>query len=515
MRELEKQYAALAADLQYAPPNKIRVEVLDDAQALSRVSTLSLEAIKTSGTIAICKFNRLMITSPKALWRGYGWIDTLAHEYTHLVVSKKSNNETPIWIHEGLAKFLESRWRGAPGQALSPASAGLLADALKQNKLIPFERMHPSMALLPSQADAQLAFAEVFTAVEYMYAKGGAPLLAKLVDTLKGGEAHDAAVAKVMNTTFAKFQADWRTYLAKREYPKETIPLSADLLRFKDEPVAGKKKEDPNKPKDDKLHFEDFEEIADTEARKSAHLGQLFRTRKRHGAAVEEFARAYAKVGSKSFGLSNHYAESLIQTQDLAKAEQVLLASLKPFPTLPRTYGNLARVYLATKRPAEAEKCFLEVIAVDPFDPEPHLGLVKIYGEQKDKRRTDREVESLKLLSGKEGAPMSAKGLIEVRSHPFAKVLLDGNDTGKTTPASLEVTPGRHAVKLVNEERGLAKEEVLEIGAGEEKAVEVAFEQDAPKSSAPPTAAPAAKPQKAAPPAEDRPGTEDWGDDQR
>ncbi|MFN7131266.1 MAG: hypothetical protein ACK4N5_04240 [Myxococcales bacterium] len=96
LEALEKQYRALQSDLGYVPPAKIRVEVVDDATALSHVSTLSLEAIKTSGTIAICKFNRLMITSPKAMVYGYGWLDTLAHEYTHLVVSKKSENTVPI-----------------------------------------------------------------------------------------------------------------------------------------------------------------------------------------------------------------------------------------------------------------------------------------------------------------------------------------------------------------------------------------------------------------------------------
>ena len=46
------------------------------------------------------------------LTTGYDWLDTVSHEYVHLVVSRKSRNTVPIWMHEGLAKYLESRWRG-------------------------------------------------------------------------------------------------------------------------------------------------------------------------------------------------------------------------------------------------------------------------------------------------------------------------------------------------------------------------------------------------------------------
>ncbi|MGA9523462.1 MAG: hypothetical protein WBV82_18500, partial [Myxococcaceae bacterium] len=64
---LEKIRKAMAEDLGYAPPGKVRVEVVNDARELSRVSTLTYEQIRTTGTIAICKFNKLMVTSPKAV----------------------------------------------------------------------------------------------------------------------------------------------------------------------------------------------------------------------------------------------------------------------------------------------------------------------------------------------------------------------------------------------------------------------------------------------------------------
>src|SRR5205085_10702180 len=101
---LEKAYAGLTKDLGLQPAAKIRVEVYDSARSLARVSPLTVEQIKNSGTIALCKYSRLMITSPKALLRGYPWLDTLSHEFVHYLVTQKGRNTVPIWLQEGLAK---------------------------------------------------------------------------------------------------------------------------------------------------------------------------------------------------------------------------------------------------------------------------------------------------------------------------------------------------------------------------------------------------------------------------
>jgi tetratricopeptide (TPR) repeat protein len=476
LEALEKIYEAMRADLGYGPPNKIPIEVYADAKALAAVSTLPLEAIKTSGTIAICKFNRIMFTSPKALVHGYGWLDTLAHEYVHLVISKKSRNSVPIWIHEGLAKYLESRWRGEAGQALSPASEAFLGQELKKDALIPFERMHPSMALLPSQEDAALAYAEVFTAIEMMHRTGGNAALVKLMDELKGGADYKTAVSRTVGSPFPKFMADWKAYLARRRYPKEVAPLSAERRRFTED-EAQRPSAQASEEEREKIRFGDFLEIEDSEGRKLAHLGELLHTRGRHKAAVEEFARAYQRVKNRSPALSNRYALALMKLGDFERAEKLLRASLKPFPSHPTTHLHLGQILMATGRADEAERSFLEVVAHDPFDPRPHRALAEIYGARKDALRLEREKASLAILMGREKSAVESKGVVIVRSHPFARVLLDGVDTGRSTPTKLLVAPGQHVIRLVNEERGFSREIAVEVVAGEESLVEVMLDE--------------------------------------
>ena len=82
---MEKSYEAIGAELGYFPKEKVRVEVAPDATSFNAISTLSLRDIEETGAVGICKFNKLMIISPRALSFGYRWVDSLSHEYLHYV----------------------------------------------------------------------------------------------------------------------------------------------------------------------------------------------------------------------------------------------------------------------------------------------------------------------------------------------------------------------------------------------------------------------------------------------
>ena len=122
---------ALKEELGVEMLSPVRLEIYPDADSLARVSTLSVEAIRTSGTIALCKWGRLMIASPRALMHGYPWLDTIAHEYVHLLLTKATLDRAPVWLQEGVAKFLETRWREDRASLPDdPASRRLLLEEL-------------------------------------------------------------------------------------------------------------------------------------------------------------------------------------------------------------------------------------------------------------------------------------------------------------------------------------------------------------------------------------------------
>ncbi len=397
LETLESIRQALSEDLGFAPPPKVRVEVVNDARELSRISTLTYKQILTTGTIAICKFNKLMITSPKAVLHGYDWRDTLAHEFVHLVVSQKSHNTVPIWLHEGLAKYLESRWRGPPAQSISPSTLALLGDRVKKDKLIPFEKMHPSIALLPSPEDAATAFAEVFFAVDLLYREHGAGGLRSVLEELASGKDDKKAVEAVARKSFAAFEKSWLAHVKAQPFPRELIPLSEDKVVLKDQ-VPGPKKDGEKKGRE--ISFTDFAEVFEASARKFAHLGELMRERGRASAAVEEFAKARSLVGDKYESISNKYALSLLELRRLDEAEKVLQSLLAVHPGSPATNVHLGRIYLSRKDMAKARGAYLEALASDPFDEEIHLSLLRIHSASGAKALAQRARDASVLLTG-------------------------------------------------------------------------------------------------------------------
>jgi len=395
LETLEAQRLALLQDLGHAPSGKVRVEVVNDARELAKVSTLTLSQIRTTGTIAICKFNKLMVTSPKAVLKGYDWQDTLAHEYTHLVISQKSRNTVPIWLHEGMAKYLESRWRGSAGLAMSPSTLALLGMRVKKERLIPFDKMHPSIALLPTAEDAATAFAEVFYAVDMIFKEQGTRGLQTIIEQLKEGKTDRRAVELATSRTFDQFEKAWLAHVKKQQFPKELIPLS-DVKVVLKEDMPGKKKEDKKR----EVGFGDFKEVEEEEGRKYAHLGEVLREKGRSGAAAEEYGRAYRVVGDKYESVSNKYALALLEVRRTEEAERVLEGSLRVHPGSPYTNVHLGRIYLARQDWAKAKTAYLEALSADPFDEEIHFALLRANLQLGNKALADRARAAAMKLTG-------------------------------------------------------------------------------------------------------------------
>jgi len=409
LEALEKAHAALTQDLGYSPPGKVRVEVYETAQALARVSPLTVAEIKASGTIALCKYNRLMITSPRALLRGYAWLDTVSHEFVHYLVTRKGRNTVPIWLQEGLAKFLETRWRGAPGLAVDEGSTALLTRAARDRKLIPFAAMHPSIAKLPTQEAAALAFAEVESAIKLLHQRGGQQALTELVAAMASGFSDENAVAQAYGKPFPQFEQEWRADLLKprrepaAQAPGSARPLAAHKLVFKED--ARKKGAAGTEAGE--------ERPTDPEAKRSVRLGEIFFARRRWAAAALEYGKARARLTREVPLLARRYAFAQIQLGRLGEAESALAAAVSRDPQDEAAQVLYARVLSKRGEHARARAALEAGIAIDPFDPDLHDVYVAVAKELKDDALLEREKRALALALGerpaqkdtKEGAP--------------------------------------------------------------------------------------------------------------
>ena len=371
---LERTFDALTKVFGYTPPTPIRVEIYPEPEVLAAVSPLTVTEIKTSGTIALCKYNRLMAVSPRALVYGYGWADTLAHEFIHLLISQKSGNRVPIWLHEGLARYYQERWRSDAQPKLARASEHLMAQAIADKELISFEAMSPSMAKLPSQDATALAFAEVFSAIEFLAKKGGDDVPRQLVTLMGAGLGDREAVSKVSGLSWSRFEASWKSFIRSQGYRLQRDGYRERML-FRGENSEG----------------EELALLKERETRQYTWLGDQLRVKQRHRAAAKEYAKAskVSKGASPIVQAKLGYALLAIGKPSEAQKAMEKVASVYPSYVLLQLY--LGRAYAMSGAFELARKHLEYGIYLNPFDPEIHGLLAQVYQELGENKLAERE----------------------------------------------------------------------------------------------------------------------------
>ena len=214
--------ATLLKDLGVELPKPIRIELVRDQFTLAAMTGLPKEAAQTTGTVAIAKWGRVTMVSPRATSRGYGWLDTLAHEMTHLALSKGTLDKAPLWMQEGVAKREETRWRDPEPLDHTPSSDAIAAAGFARGIARPFDKLGPSIAMLPSAEEAMVAFAGVSSFMRFWMDAVGQDALAQLVLRVRSitrSEDVNRCFTDVSGIDFATWQQRWRQHLVDTHLP--------------------------------------------------------------------------------------------------------------------------------------------------------------------------------------------------------------------------------------------------------------------------------------------------------
>lgn len=197
-----KARTTMHEDLGVLLPTPVRIDLVRDLFSLAGVSGLPLQAAETTGTVAVARWGRVTMLSPRAARLGYPWQDTLAHEITHLALTRGSRDFAPLWLQEGIAKREEGRWRPARPFDDKRDPYRIARDALVAGESVGVNKIGPSIAMLPTARAANISYAEVQSFMDFWIKTHGRGAFALLLADMKGLATRDPDEAMESVTGF-------------------------------------------------------------------------------------------------------------------------------------------------------------------------------------------------------------------------------------------------------------------------------------------------------------------------
>ncbi len=324
-------------DLGVELPNPIRVEIVRDQYALAAMTGLPIEAARTTGTIAIAKWGRVVMVSPRGAPKGYAYTDTLAHELSHLAQTRASKDRAPLWLQEGVARIEETRWRPPRPFDDVPPADDLAAFGFANHLGPDIDKIGPSIAMLASAQEAQVTYAKAMSFIRYWSKVQGEDALPKLLARMgqaDKAEDVDRAIEDVSGKSFAAWSERWQ----------KEVTANAKELPDDQRPGAPPAK-----------HLD--------EVRKRVRLGQLFSERKHDDAAKRELNRAF-ELAPREAVIRANLAAALLALGEEGRARSLVESS-------DDIRGNDARWWSLHGMlvPGDGERAHSIAIGINPYDP--------------------------------------------------------------------------------------------------------------------------------------------------
>ena len=199
LRALERQYAELSRDLDFAPQETIIVILYTEQQFRDVTQAPSWADGLNDGKLRIPTKELSGVTAElEAL---------LKHELTHSFVDALAGKRCPGWLQEGLAQMEEPR--------NSAGFASRLAALFRAGKAAPLDALEGSFGRLNAQ-QATIAYAESLATVEYLRQHYSMTALRRILQLIADGEEPELALQQAVQLSYQRLEADLAEYLAKQ-----------------------------------------------------------------------------------------------------------------------------------------------------------------------------------------------------------------------------------------------------------------------------------------------------------
>ncbi len=373
---MERAVKSLEERLNWQITDKLIIEIYPDRQSFMTASTLTEEHIKVSGAVGICKFNRMMIVSPRVLQFGYRWPDTAVHELVHLFVGRISaNSGIPLWLNEGFATNLEEIWR----KDISPLKAyeiNHLAEGIQSREWVELDKMKYGMPTLDSRAEVALAFAQVKSMTRTLAEIYGWD---KLASYLYKTRSTNRAFEESFGLSENEFKEIWKEELEKSGI-KPLAGAADPVFSFADDPVSAV-----------------AQWVSETAVRQLSNADRLA-DRGRHDLAVRIYSDALRNAPGNSVIL-HRMGRSYAELGDYEHALESFIKAVERNPSYPPPYIHAARIYMQKRNWEAAKDMLREYIYRIPFNPEARAMLQQAALQSGDDYTARIESRIIKILN--------------------------------------------------------------------------------------------------------------------
>ena len=195
---LDEGYRDLATQLGYEPSEKIIVILYTQKEFVDITDAPSWAGAINDGKLRI-PMRGVTGMNPELA-------RVLKHELTHSFLSSLAGGRCPTWLNEGMAQMMEPR--------SSSIFAQPLAVLFQQRKAIPFSVLeHPFIRF--SDAQAQVAYAESLSGVEYLRERYGMGEVLRMLRNIGSGVEPELALRQRTGMDYSAFAQRVGEYLAK------------------------------------------------------------------------------------------------------------------------------------------------------------------------------------------------------------------------------------------------------------------------------------------------------------
>jgi hypothetical protein len=193
---LESDYDDLVRDLGTPPRDNILVTLYTE-QAFFDVT----QAPSWSGAINDGKL-RIPVNGLSSMTPALAHV--LKHELAHSFITKLSGGRCPMWLHEGIAQFVEPRSLSSAGHQLS--------SLFKAQREIPLNVLEGSFMNF-NGTQAYVAYGESLAAVSYINDSYGMSDVQRILERLSQGNSTEAALRATIHSDYGQLESDLGRYL--------------------------------------------------------------------------------------------------------------------------------------------------------------------------------------------------------------------------------------------------------------------------------------------------------------